>query len=179
MTWNEYKYWFVRTYGGQQYQNAGCGGPVLFAMVLLLFVLCSCKTQYVPVETVRTETKTVHDTIVKTDSINHEKETIIREGRPEDSLLLAKLGVRLCENERLVVMLQRELEQDRSKTYESHNKDSVRVEEKQVPYPVERKLTRWETFCIEYGKVMLGTSTALVIGVLLWFLIWIRRKRNR
>ena len=77
---------------------------------LMLFLLFGCKTQYVPVETVRTVYEHHTDTVKQTDSIKTEKETIIREARPEDSLMLAKLGIRLKENERAILVLQKKLE---------------------------------------------------------------------
>ena len=41
MNWREYKYWFLKTYGDQQYDRAGCGGPVLMAcsIALLLYLI--------------------------------------------------------------------------------------------------------------------------------------------
>lgn len=41
MTRNEYKYWFLKTYGKQHYDHAGCGGPVLmvFSVALLLYLI--------------------------------------------------------------------------------------------------------------------------------------------
>lgn len=47
----------IRYYHKGMTDRGGCGGPVLFAMVLLLFLLTSCKqTEYVTVEKVRTDT---------------------------------------------------------------------------------------------------------------------------
>ena len=47
----------MRMYQSNVNDRSGCGGPVLFAMVLLLFLLTSCKqTEYVTVEKVRTDT---------------------------------------------------------------------------------------------------------------------------
>ena len=47
----------IRYYHKGMTERGGCGGPVLFAMVLLLFLLTSCKqVEYVTVEKVRTDT---------------------------------------------------------------------------------------------------------------------------
>jgi len=48
--------------------------------------------------------------------------------------------------------------------------DSVRV-----PYPVEKKLTRWQQACIDYGKVMMGATVLLVLFIIAWIA---RRLRN-
>lgn len=142
----------------------------------LVLMLCGCKSiQYVPVETVRTEIVHQTDTVKQTDSTKTEKETIIREARPEDSLMLAKLGIKLQSNERLLILLQKELSDTKKELEEKHNSDSVRVEYKDRPYPVEKQLTRWQSFCIDYGKIMLGSTIAGVIVIVL--LIIYRRKK--
>ena len=143
---------------------------------LVLMLLCGCKSiQYVPVETVRTEIVHQTDTVKQTDSVKTEKETVIREARPEDSLMLAKLGIKLQSNERLLILLQKELSDTKKELEEKHNSDSVRVEYKDRPYPVEKKLTKWQSFCIDYGKIMLGSTIAGVIVIVL--LIIYRRKK--
>ena len=145
---------------------------------LVLMMLCGCKNiQYVPVETVRTEIVHQTDTVKQTDSVKTEKETVIREARPEDSLMLAKLGIKLQSNERLLILLQKELSDTKKELEEKHNSDSVRVEYKDRPYPVEKQLTRWQSFCIDYGKIMLGSTIAGVIVIVL--LIIYRRKIYR
>ena len=148
----------------------------LMILSLVLMMLCGCKNiQYVPVETVRTEIVHQTDTVKQTDSVKTEKETVIREARPEDSLMLAKLGIKLQSNERLLILLQKELSDTKKELEEKHNSDSVRVEYKDRPYPVEKQLTRWQSFCIDYGKIMLGSTIAGVIVIVL--LIIYRRKK--
>ena len=148
----------------------------IIILSLVLMLLCGCKSiQYVPVETVRTEIVHQTDTVKQTDSVKTEKETVIREARPEDSLMLAKLGIKLQSNERLLILLQKELSDTKKELEEKHNSDSVRVEYKDKPYPVEKKLTKWQSFCIDYGKIMLGSTIAGVIVIVL--LIIYRRKK--
>ena len=149
---------------------------IIILLVLAVMLLCGCKSiQYVPVETVRTEIVHQTDTVKQTDSVKSEKETVIRVARPEDSLMLAKLGIKLQSNERLLILLQKELSDTKKELEEKHNSDSVRVEYKDRPYPVEKQLTRWQSFCIDYGKIMLGSTVAGVIVIVL--LIIYRRKK--
>ena len=112
----------------------------LWMIVLVwLLSLTGCKEiEYVPVETVRTETVHQTDTVEKVVEKNNETNTIIREARPEDSLMLAKLGIKLQSNERMLILLQRELAETKNELKESHSKDSVRSDTVQVPYPVEK-----------------------------------------
>lgn len=138
-----------------------------------LLSLTGCKEiEYIPVETVRTETVHQTDTVEKVVEKNNETNTIIREARPEDSLMLAKLGIKLQSNERMLILLQRELAETKNELKESHSKDSVRSDTVQVPYPVEKQLGRFDSFCVDYGKVMVGVSIG---GILLFILIILAR----
>lgn len=136
---------------------------MFIAIIVLLFtsaMLTSCTTvKYVPVETVHTEYVNQTDTVLKTDTVTHEKETIIREA---DSTLVAKLGIQLKENERAILILQRELEKQISKEMEHKTDTVIKTDSIQVPYPVEKPLTRWQSLCIDYGKIAIGVTLALI-----------------
>lgn len=51
--------------------------------------------------------------------------------------------------------------------------DKVRVDSfikrDSIPYPVEieKPLTKWETFCIDYGKIMLGATVVCIIFIVI------------
>lgn len=147
------------------------------AVIVILFLTGCGTTQYVPVETVKTVYQTRTDTVREKDSVVRERETIIREARPEDSLLLASMGIRLQKNERLLILLRKELETAREGIYESHTDTVIKTDSIQVPYPVEKKLTRWQSFCCDYGKVMIGMTAGSVVVCLL--LLWMRRRYKR
>ena len=154
-------------------------GIYIVAVLALLLWLCSCNTtQYVPIETVRTERVTVHDTIKQSDSTKMQTNTIIREARPEDSIMIAQLGIKLQSNERLLILLQKELQEHKSNRQESHTKDSVRVDSVHVPVPVERKLTKWETFYLDHGKVMTGFSIASFFLFIFLIIRWITGRKK-
>lgn len=58
-----------------------------------------------------------------------------------------------------------------------HVTDSfVKTDSIRVPYPVERKLSRWEQVKMDYGAVSIGVSLAAVIAAVVWLIIWIRRR---
>ncbi len=147
------------------------------AVIVILFLTGCGTTQYVPVSTVETVYQTRTDTVREKDSVVRERETIIREARPEDSLLLASMGIRLQQNERLLILLRKELETAREGVYESHTDTVIKTDSIQVPYPVEKKLTRWQTFCCDYGKVMVGVTLGCI--VLCGVLLWMRRRYKR
>lgn len=148
---------------------------VLFFLTTLLLVGCR-SIQYVPVETVHTEKVHDHDTVWEQDSSRIETETVIREARPEDSLMIAKLGIKLKANERLVLLLQKELQQEKNKKVESHTKDSVREKSVQVPYPVEKRLTKWQQLKQDWGGWLL-LADVCVISYFLYYYIYRKRRR--
>ena len=146
-------------------------------LTLIVAFLTSCKsTQYIPVETVKTEVIHNTDTVIVRDTINNEKETTIREATPADSLLLAKVGIQLDESKRIILLLQKELAK-KSHTEIERTSDTVTVEkEVQVPYPVEKKLTKWEETKMETGGIAIAVCIAFVIMVIVGFMLRARKK---
>ena len=142
-------------------------------LLFLVFGLVGCKTVYVPVESVHEYVHHQTDTIEKTDTVTNTKETIIREASKADSALLAKYGIRLKENERLLLFLQKELEQEKSKEIEHHTDTVIKVDSVQVPYPVEKKVPFWEK--VKMGSV--GFVSAIILGG--GVALWIRRRYKR
>lgn len=169
MNWKEYKEYAKKC----NYERIGCTPPVviMFLVVLLLF---SCKSiQYVPVETVRTEYKTKTDTVKVSDTIRTEKETILREARTEDSAMIAKLGIKLQDNERLLILLRNHLTESNSKQYESHTDTIIKTDSIQVPYPVEKKLTKWQQFKMDFSEWIIG----IILIFSLLFCIYLARRK--
>lgn len=154
---------------------------ILLFWIALFFIAvfaASCKSvEYVPVPEYHTEIVHHRDTLILKDSIKTEINTILREARPEDSAMIARLGLKLSDNERLLILLQNELMEKSSNTYESHNSDSVRVDSVRVPYPVEKKLSRFQQFCLDYGKIMLGATALLLIVIAIIIVRWIKNKK--
>lgn len=143
---------------------------------IILTLLFGCKSiEYVPVEVTKTVIVHETDTVEKKVETNKEINTIIREGRPEDSVLLAKLGIKLASNEKLLILQQQQITDLTNELKEIHSKDSVRVDSVQVPVPYERKLNRWEQTCLDYGKVMMGGTVVAVLMAILMIIRWIRK----
>jgi hypothetical protein len=133
---------------------------------VLLFSGCQ-SVKYVPVETVRIERESKTDTIIQKDTVRSEKETIIREARPEDSLMMAKLGIRLRENERLLTLLQKEMSEQKSNAYESHRDTVLNTDSVAVPYPVEKELSWWQRQKIAFGEWVFGVMAVLLLVVII------------
>ena len=157
--------------------NNAIGMIIAIAVCTILTLLFGCKEiQYVPYEVTKTVTVHETDTVENKVETNKETNTIIREGRPEDSVLLAKLGIKLSANERLLILQQQQISDLTNELKEIHNKDSVRVDSVQVPVPCERKMSRWEQFKMDYAAFALGGSALAVVIIITWLIVWIRRK---
>lgn len=125
--------------------------------IVFCILLSSCKTQYVPVETIKTEyiTNTVHDSVyfetIKNDSI------VIRE--KGDTIFVDRWHT---------------LYQDRWR--ERLVTDTlIKVDSIQVPYPVEKKLSFWEK--ARYTSLGMVCS-AILLGIV-GIALWIRRRYKR
>ena len=116
---------------------------LVYIIILLMLAICfvSCRTQYIPVESVRTEYKTRdstrYDSIYQRDSIY----TLIK----GDTVYLYRYKY-----------LYRYLTINRTDTILKN--DSIRV-----PYLVEKKLNRWQSIKMELG----GWAFGLVISFIL------------
>lgn len=162
MTWEEYKYHFVRGWEKELYKNSGCCAPVLIILATAVILLVSCRSiQYVPVETVRTEYKTKTDTFIQKDSV-YVKDSVFVQLKG-DTVWVERWRTRYAVKES-----QRTVRDTIIKT------DSV-----QVPYPVERKLTKWESFCIDYGKLMVGATGTAILAIGVMLVLWIRKQRPK
>lgn len=109
-------------------------------IILLASAICvGCRTrvEYVPVETIRTDT--VYKAVERVDSV------LVR-----DSVIIRERGDTLTEyREKLIYRFR-----DRIDTLYVNRVDSV-----QIPYPVERELSRWEKVKINLG----GWSLAVIV----------------
>ena len=146
----------------------------LYIITLILLLLSSCKSvQYVPVESHSIEHHYHNDTIKEKDSIISEKNTIIREA---DSAMVASLGLKLKANEKAILILRTELQKAISQKSESKSDTIIRVDSVQVPYPVEKKLTKWEQTKMNAGGVALIMCILVVLLIIVVFIAKVLRK---
>lgn len=123
----------------------------MFIGIIVALFICAlfsgCRSiRYVPIETVRTDT--LYQKVLQRDSIHiHDSVTIREKG---DTVMIEHWRTQWRDR------LQRDT------VYRSRT-DSV-----QVPYPVERQLSKWEQFCIDYGKVMTGATVVLLVFIIVW-----------
>lgn len=119
--------------------------------ILLTLAIWSCKgIQYVPVVTVKSDTTYINK--LQRDSI-YERDSIFIRSKG-DTVLIERFKYKYVD--RLV----------RDTSYVS------RVDSIQVPYPVEKQLTRWESFKMSVGgyAIVIG-----IISIILFVIILIKR----
>lgn len=124
---------------------------LVYIIILLMLAICfiSCRTQYIPVESVRTEYKT-RDSI-RLDSIYQ-----------RDSIYILIKGDTVYQYR--YKYLYRYLTTNRTDTILKN--DSIRV-----PYPVEKELNRWEKVKMELGGWAFGIIilfTLIIIGQIIF-----------
>ena len=154
--------------------KSGCASPIVVAVFLFVAVLFyGCKTiEYVPIETSHNEYHNHVDSVIKSDTLIREKNTVIRE---LDSAAAAQYDIRLKNAERAFLIQTKEFEKQIQKLLEQKSDTVTRVDSVQVPVPVERKLSRWEQTCLDYGRVMMGGTIVAVIFLIFWLITWIKK----
>lgn len=138
-----------------------------WVLIAVLAVMClGCKSvQYVPVETVRTDTCYVNK--IRTDSVNkirtdsvYVRDSVVVE-RGGDTIKVTSWRWR----ERYVTQHDTVYRSRTDSAYRSRT-DSVAV-----PYPVERKLSRWEKTKQDIGGIAIGAFIAVVSAVVIWLAV--------
>jgi len=121
------------------------------SMMILSVLLSGCRTVYVPVESVHTEYKDR----LRTDSIHIHDSIHVRE--KDDTIWLTRWRTEY---------------RDRLKVDSIFIRDSI-----QIPFPVERELTRWEKVKMDIGGIAMGGLIALIIIFVI--VLYTKRKKNQ
>lgn len=131
------------------------GGLWLLFVLAVLSMMAGCKqVQYVPVVTI------LHDSIYLTQM---QRDSILR----YDSVYVADKGDTVWLEKYKYVYRDR---------WRTDTLVSVRTDTVSVPYPVERKLTRWERVKLEAGGYAIVAGCAVVLVVVGWMVYRIRKK---
>lgn len=142
-------------------------------IVLTVLLLCmGCAPRVVTVPEYHYERHNTTDTVMLHDSILHERNTIIREA---DSAMLSELGIRLQQGERAILVLRKELERALSQKKEITHDTIIKTDSIRVPYPVEKKLTKWQQVKKDAEEISLPLFWFAILYFVLRYLF--RRKR--
>lgn len=121
----------------------------LAPFMCMLFVICSCRTvKYVPVETIKIDTTYINK--LQRDSIYMLDSVYVKE--KGDTVLIEKY--KYLYRDKLV----------RDTLYMAKT-DSI-----QVPYPVEKELTRWQQFRINFGGWAIGIVIIAIFVMVVWMI---------
>lgn len=116
---------------------------ILILIILLTAAICSCRSvKYVPVEVIKTDTTYINK--VQRDSIYQLDSIYIRD--KGDTVLITK--TKYIYRDKLI----------RDTVFVSHT-DSI-----QVPYPVEKQLSRWQQFKVDAGEWVLGMFIVMLLS---------------
>lgn len=131
---------------------------MLAAAFIILMLLQSCRTKYVNVPEYHNVYVTKHDTLTKYDSV-YQKEFVDRYVKG-DSVFLTKTQV----------------DYRFRNIYKTLYRDSIKIDSIRVPYPVERKLNKWESLKMEVGGWAIGGFSAVVIALIAYIVAWLVRR---
>ena len=131
---------------------------MLAAVFIMLMMLQSCRTKYVNVPEYHNVYINKHDTLTKHDSI-YQKEFVDRYVKG-DTIFLTKTQV----------------DYRFRNIYKTLYRDSIKVDSLRVPYPVERKLNKWESLKMEVGGWAIGGLSAVVIALIAYIVAWLVRR---
>ena len=130
---------------------------VLVIGVLIVLLLCGCSPKVVTVPEVHTEYIVRSDTFIKRDSIVRNDSVIVR--TQGDTVMVERWHTKMVDRWRDRVV-----------------RDTViRCDSVSVPYPVEKKLTKWQQIKIRFTDYAI---VAIIILVLV-YLLWLRRRSQR
>ena len=136
---------------------------IIFAVMLavafiMLMMLQSCRTKYVSVPEYHNVYVNKHDTLTKHDSVY--QEVLVDRYVKGDTIYLTKTKV----------------DYRFRNLYKTRYRDSLKIDSIRVPYPVERKLNKWESLKMEVGGWAIGGLSAVVIALIAYIVTWLVRR---
>lgn len=155
--------------------------------VIILGMLYSCKTKYIPIETVIRDSVEIKDTIRITNTQFVDrlvKDTSWMRIHTADSTELAKMGVSLAGVKTALVIEKNTVKQLREKLSENKDTSNVRVvyvdrvKKVEVPVPVEKKLSRMERLRMFGGDCGLTIAVLAIIIAIIKICKWLRARSH-
>lgn len=130
----------------------------VIASILFVLMLQGCRTKYVSVPEYHNVYVNKHDTLTKHDSV-YQKEFVNRYVKG-DTVFLTKTKV----------------DYRYKNIYKTLYRDSIKTDSVRVPYPVEKKLSRWQGLKMEVGGWAIGVLSVVVLGAIGYIIMWLVRK---
>lgn len=130
----------------------------VIASILFVLILQGCRTKYVSVPEYHNVYVNKHDTLTKHDSV-YQKDFVDRFVKG-DTVFLTKIKV----------------DYRYKNIYKTLYRDSIKTDSVRVPYPVEKKLSRWQGLKMEVGGWAIGVLSVVVLGAIGYIIMWLVRK---
>ena len=131
----------------------------LFSLIAVLWLSAGCSSvRYVPVEAIQRDS--IYITQLRIDSISDRDSIYIKEWAKGDTVFIDKVKWRFRDHWRQTV----------------DTLQVVRVDSVQVPYPVEMKLNKWQSFKQDLGGLAIGLVIALIAFKIV---MWIKRAKGK
>ncbi len=151
---------------------------MMAALGCVLLLACGCTTtKYVPVETVQTRWRDRE--VSKTDSVtDSRKETTSERSMEKLTITVNESGDTTRTDREFVYLRDRALEKENKRlrkltdSLQAAKTDSTIVRE---PYPVERKLSRWEKTKLDWGGKAILACAALFCAAAAWIIKRIKK----
>lgn len=131
---------------------------MLAAAFIMLMMLQSCRTKYVSVPEYHNVYINKHDTLTKHDSVY--QRVFVDRYVKGDTIYLTKIKV----------------DYRFRNLYKTRYRDSLKIDSIRVPYPIERKLNKWENLKMEVGGWAIGGLSAVVIALIAYIVTWLVRR---
>lgn len=148
-------------------------GEFLLLGVVIAMSFAGCTSvKYVPVETIRTDTISEVKTVY-IEKKTREKESVNQTSDTHTTITLNDKGDTLRTDRRIILVKDRTLEKQNDSllamidSLRHISRDSI-----QIPYPIEKPLSKWQQFKLDVGGFALGGGIALL--VLFLFLLFVK-----
>lgn len=157
------------------------GRLILLGILTIVCILSGCRTkiQYVPVES----KKETRDSVIYRDSVVERE--IVSE---RDSTVIKDSTVIIMDDKGNIIRTELYREKERFRELNSDYRllqaryDSLyqsKQTEIQIPYPVEKELSRWERLKIEFGGWAIGLISGLIVIGIGYIVKWLLRMRKK
>ena len=162
----------------------------LLALTALCFTSCSHRV-YVPVQSIRTDTiymakkDSVHikDSLITRQVINirdsvaiHDSVVIVQDeqGNVKERLIVRYRDRWHATQDNLT--LQRQIDR-----YKASNDSlrAIKTEYKEVPIPVEKKLSRWQKIKMDVGGWAIGAMSTFLLAIIGYIVVWLLKKYRK
>lgn len=141
----------------------------------IISMLCGCRsTKYVPVGSMRTEYK--DRVVMRHDTVRDSVRTFNNTYKHDSMAVMMRGDTVFVDRWHTLRLIKWEKATHQSNTVAGDSASSVRVDSVRVPYPVERKLTKWERVKMDFGTAAIVIAALAIMAGMVLAVWWIRKR---